>query len=126
MMDSITLLEEPKDYSPKIDARATALKKAAIAYQTELAGAAAPQRTATLNQAGLINPWTGKAADTSKSVQGSVTKIPTENLRDPVLQQQKLMNLVAQKVQEGLVARGETPFNQALLNRIIVNQSMGK
>jgi hypothetical protein len=36
------------------------------------------------------------------------------------------MSLVAQKVQEGLAARGETPFNQALLNRIIVNQSMGK
>ena len=118
--------KKQKREAPKVDARATGMNKAAIAYQKELAGAAAPQRTATLGQAGLINPWTGKAADTSKSVQGSVTKIPTENLRDPVLQQQKLMNLVAQKVQEGLAARGETPFNQALLNRIIVNQSMGK
>lgn len=118
--------KKQKGEAPKVDARATGMNKAAIAYQKELAGAAAPQRTATLSQAGLINPWTGKAADTSKSVQGSVTKIPTENLRDPVLQQQKLMNLVAQQVQEGLAARGETPFNQALLNRIIVNQSMGK
>lgn len=101
------LLKEPKDYSPKLDARATAMKKAAIAYQKELAG--------------------GKARDLKVgNTGGAVTEIPSENLRDPVLQQQKLMNLVAQKVQEGLAARGETPFNQALLNRIIVNQSMGK
>jgi hypothetical protein len=120
------LLKEPKNYSPKLDARATAMKKAAIAYQKELAGAAAPQRTATLNVAGLKDPFTGKDVDTSRAVQGSVTKIPTENLRDPVLQQQKLIDLVTQKVQAGLAARGETPFNQALLNRIIVNQSMGK
>jgi hypothetical protein len=112
--------------APKLDARATAMNKAAIAYQKELAGGAAPQRTATLNVSGLKDPNTGKDVDMSRAVQGSVTKIPTENLRDPVLQQQKLMNLVAQKVQEGLAARGETPFNQALLNRIIVNQSMGK
>jgi hypothetical protein len=117
--------KQKKD-APKLDARATAMNKAAIAYQKELAGAAAPQRTATLNVAGLKDPFTGKDVDTSRAVQGSVTKIPTENLRDPVLQQQKLMSLVAQKVQEGLAARGETPFNQALLNRIIVNQSMGK
>ena len=118
--------KKQKGEAPKVDARATAMNKAAIAYQKELAGAAAPQRTATLNVAGLKDPNTGKNVDMSRAVQGSVTKIPTENLRDPVLQQQKLMNLVAQKVQEGLAARGETPFNQALLNRIIVNQSMGK
>jgi hypothetical protein len=118
--------KKQKAEAPKVDARATAMNKAAIAYQKELAGGAAPQRTATLNVAGLKDPFTGKDVDTSRAVQGSVTKIPTENLRDPVLQQQKLMNLVAQKVQAGLAARGETPFNQALLNRIIVNQSMGK
>ena len=118
--------KKQKKEAPKVDARATAMNKAAIAYQKELAGAAAPQRTATLNMVGLKDPNTGKDVDMSRAVQGSVTKIPTENLRDPVLQQQKLMNLVAQKVQEGLAARGETPFNQALLNRIIVNQSMGK
>jgi hypothetical protein len=83
------------------------MKKAAIAYQKELAG--------------------GKAVDLKVgNTGGAVTEIPAENLRDPVLRQHKLMNLVAQKVQEGLAARGETPFNQALLNRIIVNQSMGK
>jgi hypothetical protein len=118
--------KKQKKEAPKVDARATAMNKAAIAYQKELAGAAAPQRTATLNMVGLKDPNTGKDVDMSRAVQGSVTKIPTENLRDPVLQQQKLMNLVAQQVQEGLAARGETPFNQALLNRIIVNQSMGK
>jgi hypothetical protein len=118
--------KKQKGEAPKVDARATSMNKAAIAYQKELAGGAAPQRTATLNVAGLKDPNTGKDVDMSRAVQGSVTKIPTENLRDPVLQQQKLMNLVAQKVQEGLAARGETPFNQALLNRIIVNQSMGK
>ena len=118
--------KKQKGEAPKVDARATGMNKAAIAYQKELAGAAAPQRTATLNMVGLKDPNTGKDVDMSRAVQGSVTKIPTENLRDPVLQQQKLMNLVAQKVQEGLAARGETPFNQALLNRIIVNQSMGK
>ena len=96
-----------KGEAPKVDARATAMNKAAIEYQKELAG--------------------GKARDLKVgNTGGAVTEIPSENLRDPVLQQQKLMNLVAQKVQEGLAARGETPFNQALLNRIIVNQSMGK
>lgn len=116
--------KQQKD-APKLDARATAMNKAAIAYQKELAGAAAPQRVATTS-VGPLKDNLGKDVDMSRAVQGSVTKIPTENLRDPVLQQQKLMNLVAQKVQEGLAARGETPFNQALLNRIIVNQSMGK
>jgi hypothetical protein len=99
--------KKQKGEAPKVDARATGMNKAAIAYQKELAG--------------------GKARDLKVgNTGGSVTEIPSENLRDPVLQQQKLMNLVAQKVQEGLAARGETPFNQALLNRIIVNQSMGK
>jgi hypothetical protein len=73
----------------------------------------------------LKDPNTGKDVDMSRAVQGSVTKIPTENLRDPVLQQQKLMDLVAQKVQEGLRARGETPFNTDMLNRIILNKAMG-
>jgi hypothetical protein len=118
--------KKQKGEAPKVDARATSMNKAAIAYQKELAGGAAPQRMATTNVGMLKDPNTGKDVDMSRAVQGSVTKIPTENLRDPVLQQQKLMSLVAQKVQEGLAARGETPFNQALLNRIIVNQSMGK
>lgn len=118
--------KKQKSKAPKVDARATAMNKAAIAYQKELAGAAAPQRIAATSVGPLKDSNTGKDVDMSRAVQGSVTKIPTENLRDPVLQQQKLMNLVAQKVQEGLAARGETPFNQALLNRIIVNQSMGK
>jgi hypothetical protein len=104
----------------------TYYKRAQMNYEKELAGAAAPQRVASLNQTGLINPRTGKLADTSKAVQGSVTRIPTENLRDPVLQEQKIMDLVSKKLQERLASRGETPFNQALLNRIIVNQSMGK
>ena len=92
--------------APKLDARATAMNKAGIEYQKELAG--------------------GKARDLKVgNTGGAVTEIPSENLRDPVLQQQKLMELVAQKVQAGLAARGETPFNQALLNRIILNQSMG-
>jgi hypothetical protein len=117
--------KKQKGEAPKVDARATSMNKAAIAYQKELAGAAAPQRTATLNVAGLKDPNTGKDVDMSRAVQGSVTKIPTENLRDPVLQQQKLMNLVAQKVQEGLRARGETPFNTDMLNRIILNKAMG-
>ncbi len=117
--------KKQKKEAPKVDARATAMNKAAIAYQKELAGAAAPQRTATLNVAGLKDPNTGKDVDMSRAVQGSVTKIPTENLRDPVLQQQKLINLVAQKVQEGLRARGETPFNTDMLNRIILNKAMG-
>jgi len=117
--------KKQKGEAPKVDARATGMNKAAIAYQKELAGAAAPQRTATLNVAGLKDPNTGKDVDMSRAVQGSVTKIPTENLRDPVLQQQKLINLVAQKVQEGLRARGETPFNTDMLNRIILNKAMG-
>jgi len=100
------LLEEPKDYSPKLDARATAMKKAAIEYQKELAG--------------------GKARDLKVgNTGGAVTEIPSENLRDPVLQQQKLMDLVTRKVQEGLRARGETPFNTDMLNRIILNKAMG-
>ena len=102
------LVAEPKKRktSPTIDARATAMNKAAIEYQKELAG--------------------GKARDLKVgNTGGAVTEIPSENLRDPVLQQQKLMNLVAQKVQEGLRARGETPFNTDMLNRIILNKAMG-
>ena len=102
------LVAEPKKRktSPTIDARATAMNKAAIDYQKELAG--------------------GKARDLKVgNTGGAVTEIPSENLRDPVLQQQKLMNLVAQKVQEGLRARGETPFNTDMLNRIILNKAMG-
>lgn len=104
----------------------TYYKRSQMNYEKELAGAAAPQRIATTNVGMLKDPNTGKNVDMSKAVQGSVTRIPAENLRDPVLQQQKLMDLVTKKVQEGLAARGETPFNQALLNRIVVNQSMGK
>jgi len=102
------LVAEPKKRKTdsKLDARATAMNKAAIEYQKELAG--------------------GKARDLKVgNTGGAVTEIPSENLRDPVLQQQKMMNLVAQKVQEGLRARGETPFNTDMLNRIILNKAMG-
>lgn len=95
-----------KKEAPKLDQRATAMNKAAIEYQKELAG--------------------GKARDLKVgNTGGAVTEIPSENLRDPVLQQQKLASLVAQKVQEGLRARGETPFNTDMLNRIILNKAMG-
>lgn len=117
--------KKQKKEAPKVDARATAMNKAAIQYQKELAGAAAPQRMATTSVGQLKDPNTGKDVDMSRAVQGSVTKIPTENLRDPVLQQQKLIDLVQRKVQEGLRARGETPFNQDILNRLILNKAMG-
>jgi hypothetical protein len=117
--------KKQKKEAPKVDARATSMNKAAIQYQKELAGAAAPQRMATTSVGQLKDPNTGKDVDMSRAVQGSVTKIPTENLRDPVLQQQKLIDLVQRKVQEGLRARGETPFNQDMLNRLILNKAMG-
>jgi hypothetical protein len=86
--------------------RDDAFKKAQMKYQLELAGA----------------PVTAhKVGNTG----GAVTQIPVDNLRDPVQQQQKLIDLVQKKVQEGLKARGETPFNQDMLNRIILNKAMG-
>ena len=95
-----------KKIAPKLDKRATAMNQAGIDYQKELAG--------------------GKARDLKVgNTGGAVTEIPSENLRDPVLQQQKLISLVAQQVQEGLRARGETPFNTDMLNRIILNKAMG-
>ena len=98
--------KKQKKKAPKVDARATAMNKAAIDYQKELAG--------------------GKARDLKVgNTGGAVSEIPSENLRDPVLQQQKLIDLVQRKVQEGLRARGETPFNQDILNRLILNKAMG-
>jgi len=90
----------------KTTSRDEAFKKAQMNYQLELAGA----------------PVTAhKVGNTG----GAVTQIPVDNLRDPVQQQQKLIDLVQKKVQEGLKARGETPFNQDMLNRIILNKAMG-
>lgn len=82
-------------------------RKAKMDYEMELAGAPATNL---------------KVGNTG----GAVTDLGTENLRDPVLQQQKIRDLLTKRVQEGLAARGETPFNQALLNRIVLNTSMGK
>jgi hypothetical protein len=81
--------------------------KAKMNYEMELAGAPATNL---------------KVGNTG----GAVTDLGVENLRDPVLQQQKIKELLTRRVQEGLAARGETPFNQALLNRIVLNTSMGK
>ena len=86
--------------------RDEAFKKAQMNYQLELAGA-----PVTAHKVGATG--------------GAVTQIPVDNLRDPVQQQQKLIDLVTKKVQEGLKARGETPFNQDMLNRIILNKAMG-
>lgn len=82
-------------------------RKAKMDYEMELAGAPATNL---------------KVGNTG----GAVTDLGVENLRDPVLQQQKIKDLLTKRVQEGLAARGETPFNQALLNRIVLNTSMGK
>lgn len=82
-------------------------RKAKMDYEMELAGAPATNL---------------KVGNTG----GAVTDLGVENLRDPVLQQQKIKDLLTKRVQEGLAARGETPFNQALLNRIVLNSSMGK
>ena len=90
----------------KVTPRDERFKQAQMKYQLELAGA----------------PVTAhKVGNTG----GAVTQIPVDNLRDPVQQQQKLIDLVQRKVQEGLKARGETPFNQDMLNRIILQKTMG-
>jgi len=82
------------------------MKQAQMNYQLELAGA-----PVTAHKVGATG--------------GAVTQIPVDNLRDPVQQQQKLIDLVQRKVQEGLKARGETPFNQDMLSRIILQKTMG-
>jgi hypothetical protein len=99
--------KKQKEESPKLDVAATNANKARIQYKKELAGGPATNL---------------KVGNTG----GAVTDLGAENLRDPVLQQQKIKELLTKRVQDTLAARGETPFNQALLNRIVLNSSMGK
>jgi hypothetical protein len=88
-----------------VEQRSTAMNKAQVDYLRELAGAPAKQ----LNVGN-----TG----------GQVTQIAARNLRDPVSQQQRIMELTAQKISQGMEKSGYTPANIGLIQKLMAAKGL--
>lgn len=86
------------------------------------------QRTIDTSNKEYLKELAGAPARTHKvgATGGAVTQIPTVNLRDPVWQQEELMRMVTEKLQNKMQERGQTPLNEALIARIMLNKQMSK